>query len=342
VDKAYGFAVVNSLGSIAHPVRENRDVAITRDDIESRWINVINGGSELDSLLNWAQEVARAEDALGDIPTEVAIERLARLAVERQAGGPASTRPLGLLLSELADALERWRSDAARYDQDPSGSVYLSEDIEMDPHGQLYVTRWTGRFSGSWQGSWGLHVSTRGDLDADSAIAWGRARSSRVFIRTRDGVLYSAGDQTPADTTRWPGGMDLSPRDDQIPGKEWLYRTDDDDVISWDVAIWPNLQGIPETKEALEAFREGLRSAEDVVFVDVDGYGTDHFPTAIIRVEARTELQARKVAEDSTQPGFRSAAEVIGRAFGWTMGVNPIPTGNVQDWTSDHDGWVIS
>ncbi len=317
-------------------------MALTRSDVEARWTDMVGGGTDLDSVLVWAQEVATTEDAVGDIPTEVAIQRLARLALERQTSGRATTQAPGSVLSELAEALERWRSDAVRYDQDPSGSVYLSEDIDMEPDGQLYITRWTGRFSGSWQGSSGLNLNTPVDLDVDSAIAWGRARSSRVFIRPRDGVLYSAGDEAPADTTPWPGEMDLAPRDDRIQGKDWLYRTEDDDIISWDVAIWPNLQGIPETKAVLEAFREALKVAPDVVFVEADRYGTDQFPTAIVRVEARTEHQARTAVERCIGAGFAAAGKVVGRRFGWTMGLNAAPTGSPQDWTRDHDGWVTS
>jgi hypothetical protein len=213
-----------------------------------------------------------------------------------------------------------------------AGSVFLSEDADYSD--DFRVTYWTGTFSGSWQGADLLH--TPRSLSAEEAIAWGRARSSRVFIRARDGVHYAAGSGNRPDDVPWPENIDLSPRADIKEGLEWMDRKDDDDPIEWDVSVSPYVPPHTTTEAFLSQFRITLEEESGINLKSIsrppDHPEASGNPVAVIHVVARTKDEAEQMATKLVLPLFSKALRKmveIGR-FGWTMRVDACPAEHQQ------------
>jgi hypothetical protein len=230
-------------------------------------------------------------------------------------------------VQRLSELFERWKTNCVAFDDDPSGIVYFSEDAEYSDDFRL--THWKGTFSGSWQGV--DLFNSPDNLSAAEAIAWGRARSSRVMLRPRDDVHYAAGTAAPHEIPPWPENFDLTPRTDTKEGLEWMDRTDADDLIEWDVSVSPYVPPHTTTEAFLAQFRLTLEEDPEINLQSVerppDNPRVPGNPVAVIRLVARTQDEARQKATDLVLPLFSKALRntvEIGR-FGWTMSANAQP-----------------
>lgn len=123
---------------------------------------------------------------------------------------------------------------------DGGGSVFIAEedDVVAAP-GELYLT---GRFWASWQTPDCVREEAFG-LSAEDAIAWGRERADRVFIRLGVGDYYWAGiGQAPPGAAPWPPPdlPELTRR--RHPDVAYRDRTPDDPEIGWQVTLWVGSQ----------------------------------------------------------------------------------------------------
>ena len=219
-----------------------------------------------------------------------------------------------------------------------AGSVFIAEDEDVGPgRGELYLS---GRFRASWQIADAAREEAFG-LSAEDAIAWGRARADRVFIRLGVGHNYWAGiGPPPPGTAPWPPPdlPELTRR--RHPDFAYLDRAPGDPEIEWDVTLWvgpqraerasatvPLWPGVePEVITAI-ADRAGAMwdsQARDELLADVDravgwmSFGRDAYrlrlrvfaPTeqvACERAASRVELPAGlRVEEASAAPSQRS------------------------------------
>jgi hypothetical protein len=121
-------------------------------------------------------------------------------------------------------------------ERDRRGSVFIAEEDDVLPGpGELYLT---GRFWASWQTPGGVREEAFGLL-ADDAIAWGRERTDRVFIRLGVGDYYWAGiGPAPPGAAPWPPPdlPELTRR--RHPDFAYRDRTPDDPEIEWEVTLW--------------------------------------------------------------------------------------------------------
>jgi hypothetical protein len=300
---------------------------LERTDIETQWNALIEGRSSRDAVVAWAIGMQPA-DPVDDIMVEIGVQQLSLVDIHvfRTGSRRGVAGEFIVPTEKIAQRLERWRADCVAFDADPDGIVYLSEDQDFDSD-DVRLTHWKGTFSGSWQGAVSTTLHTPGGLNADQAIQWGLARSSRVIIRSRDDGHYSAGVENPANLPVWPDDMELAPRADRVEGMEWLDRTDDDEPISWDVSVSVNMPPLTETDEFLEQYGLALREDPGVTFVSLARTHPEVPPCAVIRVRARTEPQARQEARNLIWTPFNKAIRGLAPGqFGWTMMVQPRPT----------------
>src|SRR4051812_6268919 len=109
--------------------------------------------------------------------------------------------------------------------------VFIAEE-EADAQ-DLSGDRWLlGTFEGHVETACGMGPEFCG-LAAEEAIAWGRARASRVLVRLGDSDYYSAGTETDPGEPLWPPD-DLLPLIRRRPQSErWKDRTEEDPAIEW-------------------------------------------------------------------------------------------------------------
>jgi hypothetical protein len=305
-------------------MRENRKMAVRRDEVETKWRSLLQGELSREDVALW---VARMEEECtpGDMMVAIGLQKLAHQDLRtwqrdsRRHGAHAGEylQPM----ERMADLFERWKTNCFAYDDDPSGAVYFSEDAEYSD--DFRITHWRGTFSGSWQG---VDVfNSPSNLTAAEAIAWGRARSSRALMRTRDDVHYAAGTAVPREIPPWPENFDMK------EGLEWMDRTDADDPIEWDVRVSPYVPPHTATEAFLAQFRITLEGDREINLQSVerppDTPRVPGNPVAVLRLEARTEDEAKQKATKLVLPLFSKALRntvEIGR-FGWTMSVNAHP-----------------
>jgi hypothetical protein len=284
-------------------------VAIDRSDVAEKWAALVDGHLSRESVASWAEGVEIEEP---NVMVEIGLQFLTGVNQRSQQRSPDGSSHLfddyTHSIERLAKWLGEWRAACAAFDADPAGTVFLCEERE-DDEDDFRISHWTGMFSGLWQGA-RLCLNSPAQLSVNEAIAWGRARASRVLVRTRDDISYSAG-----------------------AGYEWLDRTEADDVISWDVTTAPYSPPLTDSDEFLQQFASALREAPDVALVSIQrGPGSSDRPgppTAVVRVQARTEPEAQKVAMAMIRPPFAKAVRRVGHTdpFGWTMGADARPTG---------------
>ena len=306
-------------------------MVVRRDEVERKWRSLLRGGVTREDVGLWAARMEEECTPDGDMMVAIGLQRLAnqdlrtwpRDSPRHQARAGEYMRPI----ERLSELFERWKANCVAYDTDPSGSVYFAEDAEHSD--DFRVTYWTGTFSGSWQGADLLNSPS--NLSADEAIAWGRARSSRVLIRPRDQVHYAAGTSVPHDIPPWPDDFDLTPRTDTKEGLEWMDRTEADDPMEWDISVSPYVPPHTTTDAFLEQFRITLEEEPGIDLISTvrppDHPGTPGNPVAVIRLVVRTKNEAEQAASKLVLPLFskalRSTVEL--GPFKWTMGVNASP-----------------
>jgi hypothetical protein len=303
-------------------------MAMGRDEVERKWQALLQGRLSRDDVATWAAEMEN-EPPPNDMMVAVGLQNLANLDLRTWPDG--SSRPEARVgeymesIERVTEKFEGWKASCIAYDADPNGSVYFSEDADYSD--DFRDTHWRGTFSGSWQGEGFL--SSPANLSADEAIAWGRARSSRVFMRTRDG-FYTAG-SAPTQDAPWPENLDLSPRTDREEGLEWMDRTEDDDPIEWDVKVSPYVSPHTTTDAFLLQFHLVLEADPGINLKSIvrppDHPEAPGNPVAVIRVVAPTQNTAQQMASKLVLPLFSKALRetVHLGSFGWTMGVNASP-----------------
>lgn len=121
-------------------------------------------------------------------------------------------------------------------ERDRRDSVFIAEEDDVGPRrGELYLT---AGFWASWQTSDRVREEAVG-LSAEDAIAWGRARADRVFIRLGIGDYYWAGiGHAPPGVAPWPPAdlPELTRR--RHPDVAYLDRAPHDPEIEWEVTLW--------------------------------------------------------------------------------------------------------
>lgn len=182
------------------------------------------------------------------------------------------------------------------------GSVWIAENADEGDSMLL-----TGRFSGHLDR--GDRITEKfDDLSADEAIAWGRARSAVVLIRTGDSGYYSAGEHNPDpdEYLPWPPtDLRLEPR--RPRGFEALDNTETDPPVLWDVRASVNLDRKPDAR----VFHEAVRAQPAAAKVQAPAPGYPPTSAAFV-VEASTESQARRIADDIAEKAFHALVEALG------------------------------
>ena len=196
------------------------------------------------------------------------------------------------------------------------GTVWIAEDLEPGDDG-LFCT---GTFRAHLDRDDAVADSIE-EVSADEAIAWGRARADRVYIRLAESDYFAAGAVEHPEFPGWPP-RDLPPLvRRRVSNERWKDRTPDDASIEWqvDVRLLPHWVGpdlrsrraewcatvseIAEragaaswSSEPLDGF---LRDAERASDRDSNAFYTPHEPalTLTFRVHASTMAEA---AADAT------------------------------------------
>ena len=116
------------------------------------------------------------------------------------------------------------------------GSVHIAEEDNWDEPGRAAdEVFYLGTFYGHHDV--GRPAAEFEGLSIDAAIAWGRARADRVYVRLGDDdVIYAAGAE-PSQHPRWPppGLPELVRR--RPAAERWKDRTDADGPIAWSVDV---------------------------------------------------------------------------------------------------------
>jgi hypothetical protein len=114
------------------------------------------------------------------------------------------------------------------------GEVFLAENQEDEPGGAVIFL---GTFSGYHDAGPDGIVGEISDLSAEEAIAWGRARASRVWIRLGESDYFDASEVPVEGEPRWPPPElpELTRR--RPPGQEWRDRPEDAEPIRWRVTL---------------------------------------------------------------------------------------------------------
>jgi hypothetical protein len=191
------------------------------------------------------------------------------------------------------------------------GTVWIAEDVDrMD---SLLLT---GRFSGYLERD-GRPKDRFEDLEAEDAIAWGRARAAKVLIRTGDsGCYFSAGEHNPDphEYPDWsPAGLRLERR--RPGGFEALDNTESDPPTLWDVRISADLP----TQASASPFHERIRSHPAVQNAEAPAPGYPALSAAFL-VEASTHKQAQEIANRVLTYALATLAEALpagDAGYGW-------------------------
>jgi hypothetical protein len=183
------------------------------------------------------------------------------------------------------------------------GSVWIAEQSEED-----FVL--TGRFFGHLTDGDRM-VETFEDLDAEQAIAWGRARAAVVLIRPGDGDYYSAGSHNPDPQRRppWPPeGLVLKPR--RARGFEALDNSEDDPPVLWDVRIKLELSGIVESGP----YHRSVEAEPEPLDLQTPAPGYSQLSAAFM-VRTSTRQQADEIAEGVADRALHALADACGDAL---------------------------
>jgi hypothetical protein len=116
----------------------------------------------------------------------------------------------------------------------PEDVVWISEDEDpFEPEGGMLL----GTFSGHLDRGGSAPADRFEGLPVEEAIAWGRARAERVYLRFGRSGYYSAGARKSREFPAWPP-PDLPPlARRRPPGEEWRDRTEADEPIPWRVDV---------------------------------------------------------------------------------------------------------
>lgn len=180
------------------------------------------------------------------------------------------------------------------------GTVWIAEDV--DSVDSLLLT---GRFSGYLDRDRRLKDRFE-DLEAEDAIAWGRARAAKVLIRTGDsGCYFSAGERNP-DPHEYP---EWSPADLRLErrrprGFEALDNNESDPPTLWDVRISADLPN----QAGARPFHERVRSDPAVQNAEAPAPGYPATSAAFL-VEASTLSQAQAMANRILSDALATLAE---------------------------------
>ena len=198
------------------------------------------------------------------------------------------------------------------------GTVWIAEDLDSTDSLLL-----AGRFSGYLERD-GRPNDRFEDLEAEDAIAWGRARAAKVLIRTGDsGCYFSAGERNPdpREYPKWSAtGLRLERR--RPGGFEALDNTESDPATFWDVRLSAELPN----QASASPFRERIRSdpaAEDAE-APAPGYPV---ASAAFLVKASTLEQAQAIANRILSDALGTLAEALPATdgYGFVAGAEVYP-----------------
>jgi hypothetical protein len=198
------------------------------------------------------------------------------------------------------------------------GTVWIAED-----HDSTDSLLLTGRFSGYLERDGRLKDRFE-DLEAEDAIAWGRARAEKVLIRTGDsGCYFSAGERNP-DPHEHPEWSPADPRlERRRPGGfEALDNTESDPPTLWDVRISADLPN--QTSATL--FHDRIRSDPAVRNAEAPAPGYPGASAAFL-VEASTLSQAHAMANRILSDALATLAEALPatEGYGFVAGAEVYP-----------------
>lgn len=181
------------------------------------------------------------------------------------------------------------------------GTVWISEDADPDEPMLL-----TGRFSGHLERDNRLR-ETFHDLEADEAVAWGRARSAVVLIRTGDSDYHSAGEHNPDREAylAWPPPHLRLERRRPI-GFKALDNTERDAPVLWDVRLQVDAADQPEAA----GFREKIRSHPAALNVQAPAPGYPMASAALL-LETATYNQATEIAKEILEKALEALAKPL-------------------------------
>jgi hypothetical protein len=186
--------------------------------------------------------------------------------------------------------------------------VWIAEDVDS-----LDSLLLTGRFSGYLDRD-GREKDRFEDLEAEDAIAWGRARAAKVLIRTGDsGCYFSAGERNPDpdEYPDWsPAGLRLERR--RPRGFEALDNTESDPPTLWYVRISADLP----SQAGASPFHERVRSNPAVQNAEAPAPGYPAASAAFL-VEASTLSQAQAMANRILSDALATLAEGLPATEGY-------------------------
>jgi hypothetical protein len=199
------------------------------------------------------------------------------------------------------------------------GTVWIAEDVDrMD---SLLLT---GRFSGYLERG-GRTRNQFEHLEAEEAIAWGRARAAKVLIRTGDsGCYFSAGERNPDphEYPDWaPAALRLERR--RPGGFEALDNTESDPPTLWDVRLSADLP----CQASAGPFHERIRSDPAVQNVEAPAPAYPALSAAFL-VKASSYEQAQEIAERILSDALGALAEGLPASdagYGVVTGVEVYP-----------------
>lgn len=182
------------------------------------------------------------------------------------------------------------------------GTVWIAEDLDR---GELLLL--TGRFSGHLERH-GREKDRFENLEAEDAIAWGRARAAKVLIRTGDsGCYFSAGERNPDphEHPEW-SRAGLRPERRRPLGFEALDNTEGDPPTLWDVRISADLPN----QASAGPFHDRIRSDPAVQNAEVPAPGYP-WASAAFLVEASTLNQAQAMANRILSDALPTLAQAL-------------------------------
>jgi hypothetical protein len=147
--------------------------------------------------------------------------------------------------------------------------VWIAEDERHDDDGRILL----GTFSGYLGGGDRVEETFEG-LAVDAAIAWGRARAERVYIRLGSGEYHSAGADPARGRPRWPPPALPPLVERRPPGEAWKDRGASDEPIEWRAAVWLTPPWTIENPTAARASWEAALS-EIAAATRADGWDGD-------------------------------------------------------------------
>jgi hypothetical protein len=151
-------------------------------------------------------------------------------------------------------------------------AVWIAEDEEPDGVSGDWLH--SGTFYGHLERDEELVEEFEG-LSLEEALAWGRARSDRVFIRYGESDYFSAGETPEPSVPTWPPAElpEFTRRRPQ--SQRWKDRTESDALIDWDVELLLEPAELPIDRAARDRAAELVAAIADDIAASWDSRAVD-------------------------------------------------------------------